>query len=107
MSSVRRVCPRSYFQIVTPSLLQSSEGCFLNFTELKFSASYHHQTNGQADQVNKTMEEALRIFVQGQPKTWPKLLGMFEFAYNSSRHSTTGMHRSSCCTARSRTRRHP
>ena len=60
-------------------------------TGLKFSASYHHQTNGQAERVNKTMEEALRIFVQGQPKTWPQRLGMFEFAYNSSRHSTTGM----------------
>jgi hypothetical protein len=60
-------------------------------TGLKFSASYHHQTNGQAERVNKTLEEALRIFVQGQPKTWPQRLGMFEFAYNSSRHSTTGM----------------
>ncbi len=33
-------------------------------TGLKFSASYHHQTNGQTELVNKTMEEALRIFVQ-------------------------------------------
>ena len=31
MSSVNRVCPRSYFQIVTPSLLQSSGGGFFNF----------------------------------------------------------------------------
>jgi hypothetical protein len=41
--------------------------------------------------VNKTLEEALRIFVQGQPKTWPQQLGMFEFAYNSSRHIITGV----------------
>ena len=41
--------------------------------------------------MNKTLEEALRIFVQGQPRTWPQWLGMFEFAYNSSRHSTTGV----------------
>jgi hypothetical protein len=60
-------------------------------TGLRFSASYHHQTNGQAERVNKTLEEALRIFVQGQPKTWPQRLSMFEFAYNSSRHSTTGV----------------
>jgi transposase InsO family protein len=59
-------------------------------TGLKFSASYHHQTNGQAERVNKTMEEALRILIQGQPETWPQRLGMFEFAYNS-RHSTTGV----------------
>ena len=58
---------------------------------MKFSASYHHQTNGQAERVNNTLEEALRIFVQGQPRTWPQWLGMFEFAYNSSRHSTTGV----------------
>ena len=60
-------------------------------TGLKFSASYHHQTNGQAERVNKTLEEALRIFVRGKPQTWPKQLTMFEFAYNSSRHSTTGL----------------
>jgi hypothetical protein len=57
-------------------------------TSLKFSASYHHQTNGQVERVNKTLEEALRIFVQGQPKTCPQRLSMFEFAYNSSRHTT-------------------
>jgi transposase InsO family protein len=60
-------------------------------TGLKFLASYHHQTNGQVERVNKTLEEALRIFVKRQPKTWPHRLSMFEFAYNSSRHSTTGV----------------
>jgi hypothetical protein len=57
---------------------------------MKYSASYHHQTNGQAERVNRTLEEALRIFVKGQPKSWPQKLGMFEFAYNSSQHRTTG-----------------
>jgi hypothetical protein len=60
-------------------------------TGLKFLASYHHQTNGQVVRVNKTLEEALRIFVKRQPKTWPHRLSMFEFAYNSSRLSTTGV----------------
>lgn len=59
-------------------------------TGMKYSASYHHQTNGQAERVNRTLEEALRIFVKGQPKSWPQKLGMFEFAYNSSQHRTTG-----------------
>jgi hypothetical protein len=43
------------------------------------------------ERVNKTLEEALLIYVKGQPKTWPQRLSMFEFAYNSSRHSTTGV----------------
>ena len=60
-------------------------------TGLKFSASYHHQTNGQAERMNKTLEEALRIFAQGRPKSWPQQITMFEFAYNSSRHSVTGL----------------
>jgi transposase InsO family protein len=38
-------------------------------TGMKYSASYHHQTNGQAERVNRTLEEALRIFVKGQPKS--------------------------------------
>jgi len=41
--------------------------------------------------VNKTLEEALRIFVQGRPQSWPQQITMFEFAYNSSRHSVTGL----------------
>ena len=59
-------------------------------TTLKYSASYHHQTNGQVERVNKTLAEALRIFVKGKPRDWPSKLVMFEFAYNSSRHRTTG-----------------
>jgi hypothetical protein len=32
-----------------------------------------------------------RTSTSHQTKTWPQRLGMFEFAYNSSQHSTTGM----------------
>ena len=64
-------------------------------TKLKYSASYHHQSNGQVERVNKTLVEALRTFVSDtrggiHPKEWPRRLVMFEFAYNSSAHATTG-----------------
>ena len=64
-------------------------------TKLRFSASYHHQSNGQVERVNKTLVEALRTFVSDRrggirPREWPTRLVMFEFAYNSSVHATTG-----------------
>ncbi len=64
-------------------------------TKLKYSASYHHQSNGQVERVNKTLVEALRTFVSDkrggiQSREWPSRLVMFEFAYNSSAHATTG-----------------
>ena len=56
----------------------------------KLSTSFHPQTDGQTERTNQTLEQYLRIFSNYPQDNWVELLPMAQFAYNSSRSSTTG-----------------
>lgn len=56
----------------------------------RLSTAYHPQTDGQTERQNQTLEHYLRAFVNEQQNDWASLLPMAEFAYNNSRHSSTG-----------------
>lgn len=58
-------------------------------TDLKRSTSYHPQTDGQSEIVNKALESYLRCFARGQPKSWSKWLHWAEYSYNTSPHLAT------------------
>lgn len=60
-------------------------------TTLRMSTTYHPQTNGQTEVMNRTLEQYLCSFVHHQPATWYKLLALMEWSYNTSRHTGTGM----------------
>jgi hypothetical protein len=57
--------------------------------KVAMSTVYHHQTNGQVERVNRTIEEILRHYVPQQHDDWDECLPVVEFAYNSSIHATT------------------
>jgi hypothetical protein len=59
-------------------------------TKLLFSASYHHQSNGQVERLNQTLTNFLRAYCSQRESDWHRHVAVFEFAYNSSKHSTTG-----------------
>lgn len=59
-------------------------------TKLKFSTSYHPQTDGQSESTIQTLEHMLRACVM-ELKSWEAQLGLIEFAYNNSFHSNIGM----------------
>ena len=44
------------------------------------TTSYHPQTNGQAENTNKTMETILRGFIEPRQKDWDEHLAAAEFA---------------------------
>ena len=57
-------------------------------TRLTMSTSDHPETDGQAERVNRVLEEILRGYVQSYPD-WSEFLPMVEFAINNSVHAST------------------
>jgi transposase InsO family protein len=60
-------------------------------TELATSTSYHPQTDGQIEIVNKWVEGYLRNYVGGQQRTWVRWLHMGEYCYNTTYHMSIRM----------------
>ena len=58
-------------------------------TSLCMSSSYHPQTDGQTEVVNRTLEQYLRCFAHDQPKNWLDWLAWAEYSYNTTVHSAT------------------
>jgi transposase InsO family protein len=66
--------------------LQSALG-----TELNLSTTYHLETDGKTERVNKVMEDMLRMYVMDNQPHWEKYLPLVEFAYNENFHSSIKM----------------
>ncbi|KAK1653102.1 hypothetical protein QYE76_070907 [Lolium multiflorum] len=58
-------------------------------TKLLFSTTYHPQTDGQTEVVNRTLSQLLRSMIKKNLKEWEECLPHVEFAYNRAVHSTT------------------
>jgi transposase InsO family protein len=57
-------------------------------TKLLFSTTYHPQTDGQTEVVNRTLSTMLRAILKDNLRLWEECLPHIEFAYNKSIHST-------------------
>ena len=54
------------------------------------SSGFHPHTDGQTERANRSIEEMLRAFEGKRQNDWDGRLGMVEFAYNNSVHSSSG-----------------
>ncbi|KAJ8754420.1 hypothetical protein K2173_002871 [Erythroxylum novogranatense] len=61
----------------------------LQGTELKMSSSYHPQSDGQTEVLNRILEQYLRCFAGEQQRKWSEWLPWAELSYNTSKHSAT------------------
>ncbi|MCO5603308.1 hypothetical protein L7F22_057457 [Adiantum nelumboides] len=57
---------------------------------LRFSSSYHPQTDGQSEIVNSAILDLLKCYVSDNPGRWEHDLSLVEFAYNNTIHSSIG-----------------
>jgi transposase InsO family protein len=67
-------------------------GLFKGFgTNLKFSTTYHPQTDGKTERVNRIIEDMMRMYVMDKPSKWEDYLHLFEFAYNNGYQASLRM----------------
>ncbi|MCO5557801.1 hypothetical protein L7F22_011373 [Adiantum nelumboides] len=59
-------------------------------TTLKFSSSFHPQTDGQSEEANFTVLDLLKCYVSEHKATWEHYLLLVEYAYNNTVHTSTG-----------------
>jgi transposase InsO family protein len=59
-------------------------------TKLSFSSTYHPQTDGQIEVVNRSLGDLLRSLVIEHHSQWDNVLPQVEFAYNDSVYRSTG-----------------
>jgi transposase InsO family protein len=68
------------------------KGFFKGFrTNLNFSTSYHPESNGKTEKVNKVIEDILRMYVMDKPSRWEDCLDLVEFTYNNGYHASLNM----------------
>ncbi|PKA61609.1 hypothetical protein AXF42_Ash018222 [Apostasia shenzhenica] len=60
-------------------------------TKLKFSTTFHPQTDGQAERTIQTLEDLLRLCVLDFGGGWETYIPLIEFAYNNSYQSSIEM----------------
>ena len=58
--------------------------------DLKFSSTYHPQTDGQIEVVNRSLGNLLRSLVGSRPKQWDQVLAQAKFAFNCLVNQTIG-----------------
>lgn len=60
-------------------------------TKLAMSTSFHPQTDGQTERMNRTLEDILRHYISYQHTDWDEHLTAAEIAINNSVAQSTGM----------------
>ncbi|MCO5556804.1 hypothetical protein L7F22_010357 [Adiantum nelumboides] len=59
-------------------------------TTLKFSFSFHPQTDGQSEVANSNVLDLLKCYVSKHKAKWEQYFPLVEYAYNNTVHSSTG-----------------
>jgi hypothetical protein len=68
------------------------KGLFKGFRmNMNFSTTYHPESDGQTERVNRVIEDILRMYVMDKPSKWEDYLHLVEFAYNNGYQASLKM----------------
>jgi hypothetical protein len=68
------------------------KGLFKGFgMNLNLSTTYHPESDGQTERVNRVIEDMLRMYVMDKPSKWEDYLHLVEFAYNNGYQTSLKM----------------
>ena len=59
--------------------------------QLNLSTTYHPQTDGQIERVNRMVEDMFQMYVMKNLTKWEDYLHLAEFAYNNGYHASSKM----------------
>ena len=59
--------------------------------KVHLASTHHPQTNGLTERMNRTLINLIKKVTHQHPHTWDNMLPLFEFAYNQTPNSTTGI----------------
>jgi hypothetical protein len=60
-------------------------------TNIKFSKTYHPESNGKTERVIRVIEDMLRMYVMDKPYKWEDYLQLVEFSYNNGYQASLKM----------------
>jgi hypothetical protein len=58
---------------------------------MKFSTTYHPQSDGKTERVNQVIEDMLGMYVMDKPSKWEHYLYLVEFSYNNGYQASLNM----------------
>ena len=67
------------------------ETCRILGVKNLYTRTYHPQTNGQVERLNRTILASLRHYVAEHPKDWDLFSDALTYAYNTQAHESTSV----------------
>jgi hypothetical protein len=71
---------------------QFLKGLFKGFGKnINFSTTYHPESDGKIERINRIIEDMLRMYVMETPSTWEDYIYLVEFAYKNASQESLNM----------------
>jgi hypothetical protein len=60
-------------------------------TDLNFNTTYHPESDGKTERINRIIDDMLRMYVMENPSIWEDFINLVEFDYNNGYQESLNM----------------